>query len=274
MIMNALTSLLVKPIMELIDVGLFSSTFTNIFFIERQFGISENIIMAINVVILSFSGSILTIKLLHKLFSVYILKKEGDATTSVLDYVKNYCLGIGISLTFTVAYQWLGTVMQELQAGISSVLGTGEYNFDLTNLAFSSGLFIIIYVIFVAVVYVNFLINGVRMLILRLGMPFACVGLIDGEKGFYGIFIKKIFQTAITVLVQIVLVQLSTLPLLAGNKAISILSGIAILAYSMKISTDLNEIFLANASSGMGQKASSAVMGIRNVAGMLFKGGK
>lgn len=272
-ILNWIASIIAKPIMDMVNDGVFSQAFIDIFFMERLTGLSDDLVTNIMLIIAGFASGLMTVKLLYKLVSVYILKTEGDSTISAIDYLKNYCKGIIVTLTFTIAYQWIHFVINEIAQSILEIIGTHAISkwVDISSLSSFALLVVVIYLIFFLIIYINFLVNGVRMLILRLGISFACIGLIDGDKGLYGVFIKKIFQTAITVLVQMILVQLSLLPMQSTSPLVN-LAAIALLSYSLKIPSDLNDIFIANAASGMGQKVSSAAQGAQVVSSFFRKG--
>ncbi len=48
------------------------------------------------------------------------------------------------------------------------------------------------------------------MLILRIGFPLACVGLMDADKGgVFKTYIQKLFQVSITIMVQITIAKLA-----------------------------------------------------------------
>ena len=56
--------------------------------------------------------------------------------------------------------------------------------------------------------YIQFLTRGLEILILRIGLPLACVGLMDNDNGIFRSYIQKFFQSTMAVLVQIVLAKL------------------------------------------------------------------
>lgn len=216
------------------------------------------------------SISLLTMKLLHKLFGIYIIGVDGDSTVSPIEYFKSYLKGLFIIVSFTVIYGWLIDIIIDFSQKMMDTIGGNGFNI-ITGDFFKnalSGLFLLVYCIFMVVVFINLMINGIRMLFLRLALPFACVGLIDNDNGIYAVFIKKITQTAITALAQVAMVQMSLFPMYVSGTGdiIALVTSIAILSYSIKVTTDLNEIFLVGVSSGAGQKLSATARGI----GMFF----
>ena len=56
--------------------------------------------------------------------------------------------------------------------------------------------------------YFQFLMRGLEILILRIGAPLACVGLLDNDKGVFRSYITKFFQSTLAVVIQISLAKL------------------------------------------------------------------
>lgn len=57
--------------------------------------------------------------------------------------------------------------------------------------AISGMVFVIVYFI----LYFQFLMRGLEILILRVGIPLACVGLLDNDKGVFKAYLNKFFQS-------------------------------------------------------------------------------
>ncbi len=66
----------------------------------------------------------------------------------------------------------------------------------------SSGLFMAlaspVFIIMFFVLYVRFIGRGIELLILRIGAPFVCVGLLDSDKGVFTAYAPKLLQTSLT----------------------------------------------------------------------------
>ena len=56
--------------------------------------------------------------------------------------------------------------------------------------------------------YFQFLMRGLEILILRIGVPLACIGLLDNDKGVFKTYINKFFQSTLAVVIQISLAKL------------------------------------------------------------------
>ncbi len=262
-----------QPLIEFVNTGFFINAFESVFFIENMIGLDTNVIRQIEIAIFSFSGGLLTFKLLHKLFNIYILQQDGDSTVNPIEYLKGYTRGIVVSLTFTVAYGWMSVIVSDLGQKIMKLFNAKT--FDIKANGTLLNVFMIVYFVFLCIIYIHFLMNGVRLYVLRITIPFTVVGLIDNDNGIYSVVIKKIYQTSATILIQMFLVQLSIIPIFAikntTDSYVSVMLAIAILSYSLKVTSDLSEMFLTSGASGGGSKLSSLGRGVKSVAGFLKK---
>lgn len=251
--------------------------FAHVFTIEQLIGFNAEVMSKISITIGLISSILITAKLLHKLFNVYIIKQDGDPNTSPTEYIKSFVKAIIVTVCFSIIYTWFAEIAKDFISEVNENMGTLTIPMDKTYNLLQPSLdliFYIVFLIFALIIFAHLVMDGVRLLVLRLGIPFACIGLIDNNNGVYNIFIKKFFQTAFTAIVQVFLVNLSTLPLRFSNSTttwIPILIGIAILSYSLKVTHDLNEIFLASGASGMGQKMSGLGRGIGSIASLIKK---
>jgi hypothetical protein len=264
-IINLLIKPLLQPLLELINQNILLTSYKNIFFFEKSAGINSSVLTSLQAIISSFAISILTLKLLKKLFDIYIFGTDGDDTTSPFEYLKSFIKGVVIIIAFTVFYDWLGTVMIDFTDKLLAVVPKGA-KFDAINKDLFT-IFFLVYFIIILLLYVQMLMNGVRLFVLRMAIPLSCVGLIDANNGIYDVVMKKFFQTAVTGTAQMVLIQISVLPVSAirtydMSSYTLVISAIALAAYSLKLSQDLNEIFLMSAGSGAGSKATRGMQAI------------
>jgi len=92
---------------------------------------------------------------------------------------------------------------------------------DMITNAISNSIFMalagLILVIVYLILWMQFMMRGVEMMVMRVGMPIACTGLIDSDKGVFAPYMKKFFMNAATVLIQICLIKLSLTVMIMGN---------------------------------------------------------
>ena len=93
------------------------------------------------------------------------------------------------AIGLATAYDWAGWV-----SGISSM-------------GLVTAIFGLVFVIVYFILYFQFLMRGLEILILRVGIPLACVGLIDNDKGVFKPYMSKFFQSALSVVIQVSLAK-------------------------------------------------------------------
>lgn len=143
-----------------------------------------------------FGVSLIVLKFLKKGFETYILWTEGDADADPLLLLTNFFKSLAVAVSFPVLYGWLAEIVDELTNKLLTAIGNGmQENFTTyVNGISSAGLFtgivaLIFFIVFFSL-YVQFLMRGLEILILRIGMPLACVGLLDSDKGVFRAYNK------------------------------------------------------------------------------------
>ena len=229
--------------------GHFQNLAQLVFLIEERIGDITGI--SINNMIdlfFQFGVSLIILKFLYRGFMIYIVGIDGDDTASVEGLVLSFAKAIILAATFPILYDALINITMKLindlgvkiQADHSNVFGV----IDSLWVAVVAIVWLICYFIF----RLQMVKTGVEMLILRIGFPLACVGLMDSDGGIFTVYSKKFFQIAVGVVVQITLVQLSISLALGGDPIISI----AVLISALKAPNFLREFMLTGAGTGGG----------------------
>lgn len=105
----------------------------------------------------------------------------------------------------------------------------------------------IVAILLFVILYVQFLVRGVEILILRLGFPLACVGLIESNSGVFQSYSQKLFKSVLTVIVQIVLCKLGLALIFSSHWFYAI----ATVMMALKTPSFLQEFMLTSNSGGM-----------------------
>lgn len=90
--------------------------------------------------------------------------------------------------------------------------------------------------------------RGMEILILRVGLPVACVGFLDTDKGVFRTYIQKFFQSTLAVLIQIVLAKLGVALMLNTH----VFWGVAALMLAIKTPKFLQEFIIVSGGQGSG----------------------
>lgn len=201
-----------------------------------------------------FGISLIVLKFLKKGFETYILWTEGDADADPLLLLTNFFKALAVAVSFPVLYGWLADIVDELTNKLLTAVGTGmreDFTIFISGIS-SAGLFtgivsLIFFIVFFFL-YVQFLMRGLEILILRIGLPVACVGLLDSDKGVFRSYMQKFFQSTLAVIVQIVLAKLGVGLMLNGH----VFWGLAAVMLSVKTPRFLQEFMIATGGSPSG----------------------
>jgi len=204
-------------------------------------------------VILTFSISLIILKFLKKGFDTYILWVEGDQETLPTTYILYFIRALVVALCFSTLYDWIIYVAKDFTNQIMTALnitnqtGLTQNLASVTGIGITSAIFALVGLVMMFILYIQFIVRGIELFVLKLGFPLACVGLLDSDKGVFAVFIKKFFQVALTVVVQIMLVKIAMLLLISTQ----IINAVAVMFMALKVPKFLQE-FTLTASTGTG----------------------
>jgi len=199
-----------------------------------------------------FGISLIVLKFLKKGFETYILWTDGDPDADPILLLTGFFKAMAVATCFPTLYDALAKVVQDLSDKVVTALtGSLSTSFsELVNGLTTAGIFtaIVSIVFFVSffLLYFQFLKCGLEILILRIGLPLACVGLMDSDKGIFGAYIQKFFQSAATVVVQIGLAKLGV-ALMLNNHAFF---GVAAVMLALSTPKFLSEFMIHSGGGG------------------------
>lgn len=204
-------------------------------------------------ILLDLGTSLIILKFLKKGFEMYILWTDGDADADPAQLLTNFIRAIAIALTFPILYDWLAKMTTDLSEEILRAVGL-NIDMDFVGLIgtvstagfFSAISFLVFFVIYV-LLYIQFIKNGLELLILRIGVPLACVGLMDADKGVFRTYIQKFFQAIFTVIVQLLLAKLGLALMFSGH----MIWGIAANYFAVKTPRFLQEFLILPSQGGI-----------------------
>ncbi len=202
----------------------------------------------------AFGISVIVLKFLKKGFDIYVGWMDGDADADPLNLLTNFLRAMAVAICFPTLYNFLADVVTELTDQLLVAIGAGtamDFTTIITGIV-SAGIFTgiasLIFFILFFFLYIQFLMRGLEILILRIGMPFACVGLIDNDKGVFAPYLKKFFQSTLAVVVQLCLCKLGIGMMLNAH----IFWAIACMMLAMKAPRFLSDFILMGGNGGGG----------------------
>jgi hypothetical protein len=201
-----------------------------------------------------FGVSLIVLKFLKKGFEQYILWTEGDADSDPLILLTGFFKALAIAVSFPTLYGWLAEIIEDLTDQLIKTISNGmetDFTAVITGIS-SAGLFTaivsLIFFICLFLLYLQFLSRGLEIFILRVGLPLACVGLMDSDNGVFRTYIQKFFQSTLAVLVQIVLVKMGVALMLNTH----VFWGLAALLLALRTPRFLQEFIIVSGGHGGG----------------------
>lgn len=201
-----------------------------------------------------FGASLIVLKFLKKGFEQYILWMEGDADSDPLILLTGFFKALAIAVSFPTLYGWLAEIIEDLTDHLIKTISNGmetDFTSIITGIS-SAGLFTaivsLIFFICLFLLYLQFLSRGLEIFILRVGLPLACVGLMDSDNGVFRTYIQKFFQSTLAVLVQIVLVKMGVALMLNTH----VFWGLAALLLALRTPRFLQEFIIVSGGHGGG----------------------
>lgn len=209
----------------------------------------------LKLVILAVAILLIMLLFLKKGFEMYILWTEGDTDTPISSYVINFARALVTAISFTFLYDLGIDIATDVANSvlISLNISAQQNIIELLILSASAnlftGIFALIILIMLFLLYIQFLMRGIEMFILEVGFPLACVGLINSDKGVFAPYIKKFIQSILTVIVQMALAKISILLIVSSQ----FIYATAIILVALRTPKFLQEFLLivGNGSSGV-----------------------
>lgn len=210
---------------------------------------------ALKKIILSFAMSLIILKFIKKGVEMYLSWIEGNCDTPIHIYVLYFVRTIVTVLVFPFVYDIFVNISKDFSNQLLTSLNITLQDSLTKNLATISSVGIctailgVIELILLILLYIQMLMRGVEMFVLKTSFPIFCVGLLDSDKGIFAPFIKKFFQNTFTVIIQIILAKITIL-LISSSQLIM---GIAVLLVALRTPKFLAEfmILAGNGTSGI-----------------------
>jgi hypothetical protein len=165
-------------------------------------------------IMFGFGVSLIVLKFLKKGFETYVMWTDGDADEEPLYLLTNFFRALAVAICFPTLYGWLGSIVEDMTNKLVKAIGVAT-NYDwqawvngISSMGIVTAIFGLIFIICYFMLYLQFLMRGLEILILRIGVPLACVGLLDNDKGVFKAYLNKFFQSTLAVVIQILLAKL------------------------------------------------------------------
>ncbi|WDV44083.1 DUF6102 family protein [Clostridiaceae bacterium M8S5] len=217
--------------------------------------LGTNAIEPIFDIFFGFGVSLIILKFLKNGFNKYILWHDGDSSDEPSTLFIGFLKALAIAICFQSMYGWLARIIEDMSNKLILLISKGmpiSFETVIAGIA-SAGLFtgIISLIFFICffVLYIQFLTRGLEIMILRIGLPLACVGLMDrADSNVFKSYIQKFFQSTLAVLVQITLAKLGVGLMLNAH----VFWGVASMVLAIKTPKFLQEFLIISGGQGGG----------------------
>jgi hypothetical protein len=242
-------------------------------------GTDGSMITSMVTVCLNVGLSMIVFIFVKKGFETYVLWTDGDPDADPINLVVNFIKAIVTAVTFRYFYGLFANIVEKFGKSLlksilvgnvsSSNFNSGTWvNASVSSAIGISSILLLIWVVVCFLLYFQFIMRGVELLILRLGFPIACIGLINADKGIFAPYFSKIAQLMLAVPVQVVLMKWSLALVLQGNP----LWGVATVFAGLKIPAILSEfLYGGGGGSGLGGKMMAANQTVHLIKALRFK---
>jgi hypothetical protein len=165
-------------------------------------------------ILFGFGVSLIVLKFLKKGFETYVTWTDGDPDEEPLSLLTNFFKAMAVAICFPTIYGWLGQIVEEMTNQLLAAIGAStSYNWaawvsGISSLGLVTAIFGLVFIICYLILYFQFLMRGLEIMILRIGVPLACAGLLDNDRGVFKAYSQKFIQSTLAVVVQISLSKL------------------------------------------------------------------
>lgn len=222
--------------------------------------------------------SLVVVKFLIKGFQIYILWRDGDADSSPQEMLVGAVQAAVVMVGFPVVYDKMAIITAWFAEGIVSRFGIASGEDLLLNpVTVTAGLFIlillIVYVVLALGVAIMLLRRSFDLLVLRLGIPIATIGLVDSDGGVFKVYIQTLLRALFTSVIQIVLFSISVRLLVGGIMSFNnILFAIATVASAFSSPALMQQILIPTGrGGGVVNKIYTGSMAVRSIRGLIGK---
>lgn len=221
--------------------------------------------------------SLIVLKFLKKAFDIYVLWTDGDPDADPFLLLTNFVRAVGTALVFQWVYGLFVDICQELTNTIISQINdstdlTTEWVTAITSLGIVPAIAGLIFVICWLILYFSFMARGIEMMVMQAGVPLACVGLLDNDKGVFRVYLNQFVKAFVTTIVQIMLCKIGLSLMLNATilSASNIFWGIACMIAAISMPKILREFLVPTGGDGHVMNSISQTVHITSMAKNIF----
>lgn len=211
--------------------SIFNSMLNLVFYIERelmyvpqgaslaQAKIDFN---AIYQIVFNFATYLLVIVFIAKAIKTYFMMREGDNEQNPVQLVIGMLKAVIIMICFKEIYTIGVGIIEEFLNSILNVMPMQNTNLaEALSNNIQGGIFTAVACLVLLICWLllicQFIMKGIELLVMRIGIPFASIGLLNSDGGVFPDYIRSFLMTAFTLVIQLSLLNLSIITLLTNK---------------------------------------------------------
>lgn len=222
--------------------SIFNSMLNLVFFIERELTyIPEGQVLSVSKVdfnsiykiVVDYATYLLVIVFIVKAVKIYFMMKDGDNEQNPIHLVIGMLKAVIVMICFKEIYSIGVGIVSSFLNSILNVI-----NIDSMNLAealsnnIQGGIFTAVACLVLLICWLllicQFIMKGIELLVMRIAIPFATIGLLNSDDGVFPDYIRSFLMTAFTLVIQLSLLNISIVTLITNKLIYGI--GIAVVA--------------------------------------------
>lgn len=222
--------------------SLFNSMLNLVFFIERELtyipegqvlSVSKLDFNSIYKIVVDYATYLLVIVFIVKAIKIYFMMRDGDNEQNPIHLVIGMLKAVIVMICFKEIYSIGVGIVSSFLNSILNVI-----NIDSMNLAealsnnIQGGIFTAVACLVLLICWLllicQFIMKGIELLVMRIAIPFATIGLLNSDDGVFPDYIRSFLMTAFTLVIQLSLLNISIVTLMTNKLIYGI--GIAVVA--------------------------------------------
>lgn len=212
--------------------------------------------------------SMIILKFMKKGFEIYVLWTDGDPDNEPIQLLINFVKAMAVAIGFRPIYDVFINVLKEALDSITAPIKVSLNHNVLSKVIPSLDVLPIIVLLVGFIMFIILSIRalslGIQLIVLNIGMPLSCVGLLDNDKGVFKNYFMSYAKSFLTILIQVALMKVGVAILFSNvtsGNVFMMICGIAVLVMAMKTPNLLSEFLVpASPGGGMMHKAYSMSM--------------
>ena len=222
--------------------SVFNSMLNLVFFIERELtyipegqvlSVSKLDFNSIYKIVVDYATYLLVIVFIVKAIKIYFMMRDGDNEQNPIHLVIGMLKAVIVMICFKEIYSIGVGIVSSFLNSILNVI-----NIDSMNLAealsnnIQGGIFTAVACLVLLICWLllicQFIMKGIELLVMRIAIPFATIGLLNSDDGVFPDYIRSFLMTAFTLVIQLSLLNISIVTLMTNKLIYGI--GIAVVA--------------------------------------------